>query len=531
MVCQATVGGMPSRCVQLEAREKDWVLDRLRALMKKNHAAAAPSLRLLVGSKADMLRMRNAARKARASGISAEKVAAWLAQCSSEVAELETNGEDAKASGYCVSKYRTLLRRSRGRIGAAVYPEGESARVGRAEVHEEGSLPAVPRANGAREAIARENIVPDATETPSCDRFLELVFATEELFGCSSEKRKLWKVAALTAAVGSRARVADRDKLHALLQRGASATELSRYLESPTVGCFTAGGSNGLLILRPVKGGVQEFRASAQVLASVMGVPLVLDHPVRRGLDAVTPGQARAIMGQSMDMDVIERIFRAELPGLLSKRGHRSVPGEHSSAPTLSLADMFSGISMPAAAAMRLRPAATGAPRRRGPGQFRYKLACETVDTVLKAHCSAWGGIVEKVIQRAHSEEAMAAMAAAAPLDLAVAGVRCSPWAASKTKPDPADPGFKVCRERALEETCQAASALVAGAPQRIILETSEFLLRGKRRPYWKRLSAHLQSFEDYKWCYQVICPRKALAKWVPRARLFVVGRRVEDAA
>eukprot|EP00966_Prymnesium_polylepis_P241327 5580924-Prymnesium_polylepis.1 len=58
------------------------------------------------------------------------------------------------------------------------------------------------------------------------------------------------------------------------------------------------------------------------------------------------------------------------------------------------------------------------------------------------------------------SQDATEAMQAAAPLDLAVAGVRCAPWAQCKTTKDPTDPEFKVCRERALEETCQAATAL-----------------------------------------------------------------------
>eukprot|EP00966_Prymnesium_polylepis_P032044 745832-Prymnesium_polylepis.1 len=59
-------------------------------------------------------------------------------------------------------------------------------------------------------------------------------------------------------------------------------------------------------------------------------------------------------------MEVIEQIFRAELPELLSRRWNRSVPVEHSGAPTLSLPNMFSGISVPAAAAMRLRTKAAG---------------------------------------------------------------------------------------------------------------------------------------------------------------------------
>jgi hypothetical protein len=46
-------------------------------------------------------------------------------------------------------------------------------------------------------------------------------------------------------------------------------------------------------------------------------------------------------------MEVIEQILRTELPELLSRRGNRSVAVEHSGAPTISLADMFSGISVP----------------------------------------------------------------------------------------------------------------------------------------------------------------------------------------
>eukprot|EP00966_Prymnesium_polylepis_P310039 7163427-Prymnesium_polylepis.1 len=51
------------------------------------------------------------------------------------------------------------------------------------------------------------------------------------------------------------------------------------------------------------------------------------------------------------------------------------------------------------------------------------------------------------------ASEAMEAMRAAAPLDIAVAGVRCAPWSQAKTTPDPDDPGFAIARERALEES------------------------------------------------------------------------------
>ena len=512
--------------MQLVQAEKHWVLDRMLGVMKKNQCCAVQALRRMLGSAVESQRMALAASKAKVAGVRAVKLAAWVTQCSASLAELETNTCSAAVMDFCRAKHQNLLRPSRERIGAAVYPQGEQARVGRAATHEQGTLPAVPRTAGAPASISCENILPDATMLPSFEPFLRLVLGTEEMFGHSTERRKFWRTRTLSAAVGNGVFVADRDKLHGLLQRGASTGEISRYLEEPFIGGFTAGGSNGLLILRPKKGGVQEYRASAQVLASVLGVPLELDHPIRLGLAAVSPSQARQLMGQSMDMDVLIAIFQAELPEVLNRREHRSAQGTHSGSPSLALADLFSGISVPAAAAMRLRPSAKGVPRRAGPGQFRYKMAGETVDTVLQAHRAAWGGIVERVVQHAHSQEAVEAMRAAAPLDLAVAGVRCSPWAPCKTTKDPADPGFRKVRERALEESCQAATALAAGEPKRIILETSSFLLKGKRRPYWERLAAHLAAIEDYDWCYQVICPRKALAKWVARERLFVVGRR-----
>eukprot|EP00966_Prymnesium_polylepis_P151739 3505465-Prymnesium_polylepis.2 len=89
--------------------------------------------------------------------------------------------------------------------------------------------------------------------------------------------------------------LADRDKLQVLMKRGASAEAVRSYLDQPVVGCFTSGWSNGLLILRRVKGGIQEFRASAHVLASILGVPLELEHPIRLGLNSsATPRLGRS---------------------------------------------------------------------------------------------------------------------------------------------------------------------------------------------------------------------------------------------
>jgi site-specific DNA-cytosine methylase len=240
-------------------------------------------------------------------------------------------------------------------------------------------------------------------------------------------------------------------------------------------------------------------------------------------LEAVTGPAGRMLAGQGMDVDVVAAILRRELPELAHGAGGG---GSASSRRTLHFADLFSGISFAAAAALKLRPSASRFGFA-GTGRLRYRVACDAVSNVLKAHQGGWAGWVERVVQFAHSQEAVEAMRAAAPLDVAVAGIRCAPWSQAKTTSDPKDPGFKGVRERCLEESCQAIRALVAGEPRLIVLETSDWLLKGARKQYWRRLAVHLQSFVDYRWSYQVVCPRVHFSKWVPRSRLYVVGRRV----
>eukprot|EP00966_Prymnesium_polylepis_P116896 2701222-Prymnesium_polylepis.1 len=172
-----------------------------------------------------------------------------------------------------------------------------------------------------------------------------------------------------SAAVGNSTRLADRDGLRALFGRKRPATKLdfARYLAGPTIGCFTAGGGNGMVVLRAERGGViVECRASAHVLASVLGVPLARDHPIRMGLDAVSGPAGRMLVGQGMDVDVVAAIIRRELPELVGGVGY----GDSSAAKhTIQYADLFSGISFAAAAALRLRPSALRSGRG-GVGRF-----------------------------------------------------------------------------------------------------------------------------------------------------------------
>ena len=521
----STMGAdLAQRCVQLQVAEKQWLLARVRSEGGGTHTGAAAALFALLSSStainAAILELEDAG----AEGLRAEKIGLWLRQKAARMVQWESNIDTFNHSAWCLEQTRTLQKKARPKIRSASYPTGAKARIGRAPVHAEGTLPTAPAA-GTRTAGAQEETWFEATASdPSFATLVQLVSETESLFGASSEERNWWDIPALTAAVGSSTCPADRDGLRALTGRKRSATtaDFARYLDAPFIGCFTAGGGNGMVILRAERGGVRECRASAHVLASVLGVPLARDHPIRMGLDAVSGPAGRMLVGQGMDVDVVAAIIRRELPELAGGAGC----GDSSDARrTIHYADLFSGISFAAAAALRLRPSALRSGRG-GPGRFRYRVACDAVADVLSAHQGGWAKWVERVVQFAHSQEALEAMRAAAPLDIAVAGVRCAPWSQAKTTPDPNDPGFAIVRERALEESCQAVSALVEGDPKLVILETSDWLLKGARREYWLRLLVHLQSFSGYTWGYQVICPRRHFGKWVPRPRLYVVGRR-----
>ena len=518
----AGAGLVPTRCASLLLAEKQWLQERLGTATNSYHSGAAFSLQTLLASRAAIEQASMDADAAQREGLRPGRIGIWLQQKAATMAQLETNID---LPSWCLEQTRTLQRKRRPAVLTADYPKGHASRIGRAPMHAQGELPRVSSAQARADGVEEETWFAASTERPSFESLVQLVEDTVREFGSCSEKRDWLSVPALTAAVGSAVCLADRDGLHQLMARSRPATteDFARYLKAPSIGCITAGGGNGLLVLKAEKGGVQEYRASAHVLASILGVPILSSHPVRKGLEAVTGPAGRMLAGQGMDVDVVAAILRRELPELAHGAGGG---GSASSRRTLHFADLFSGISFAAAAALKLRPSASRFGFA-GTGRLRYRVACDAVSNVLKAHQGGWAGWVERVVQFAHSQEAVEAMRAAAPLDVAVAGIRCAPWSQAKTTPDPKDPGFKGVRERCLEESCQAIRALVAGEPRLIVLETSDWLLKGARKQYWRRLAVHLQSFVDYRWSYQVVCPRVHFSKWVPRSRLYVVGRRV----
>jgi hypothetical protein len=519
----------PKQRISLHAEEKQWLFDSARSGLQTYHNSNGKALQAILSSGQGIRTVVKDAQDAQLARVRPGKIKEWLQWKAGRLSELEADIASGNAHRWCTKQMELLVRQRRDKTRSVRYPAGEKARIGRAGVHEKGALPAVPRAQVNQAAIAESQVAPPLSTAPSFQSFERLVFATEEMFGWSAEKRDLWRDATLTAAVGSRARVVDRASLRALFARSRPSTlaEVRGYLEAPPIGCFTVGGGNGLLILRPEEGGVREYRASAHVLASIMGVPLELCHPARKGIAAVSDPQGRMLLGQAVDVDVMEYIYRYWLPDLVGARSRKA----------LTYGDMFSGLSLGAAAAMQLRPSARkrvrvdrGAQRlgQGGPGRFRYKVAVEALSDVLVAHQAAWGDVVECVVQYAQSSEAGEAMRAAAPLDISAAGVRCAPWSQAKTTVDPNDPNFEQLRERTLEENCESINNMVAASPRLIVLETSEYLLKGQRKPFWRRMSAHLLSFPEYTWCYQVICPRKHFGKWVPRQRLYIMGLRTE---
>eukprot|EP00966_Prymnesium_polylepis_P256512 5925851-Prymnesium_polylepis.1 len=119
---------MTQRCAQLDNQEKVWILDRLHGVMKKNQCSTVQAIRRVFSVRTVRMHMAAAIRKDQVARVRAAAVVDWLQQCSSAMADMETNMDDSAAVAYCRAKHRTLLRATRGLIGSAIYPEGEKAR-------------------------------------------------------------------------------------------------------------------------------------------------------------------------------------------------------------------------------------------------------------------------------------------------------------------------------------------------------------------------------------------------------------------
>ena len=240
--------------------------------------------------------------------------------------------------------------------------------------------------------------------------------------------------------------------------------------------------------------------ASANQWATFLGVPVDYDHPVRRGLRAVTPSQGRSLLGQSVDVDAARRLIAAVL---------REVGLSGSD---VRYADLCSGMSV-----------AGGAVWDEGRAQLRYVLAAEGVDIALKAHEAAWSGIVERVFADAHGADVRQALAAAM-LHLLFVSLRCNVWSPACTVHKLGSTERDAEFESALADSQALIRTACGSGATVIILETSGNVLAPVMRPWWLRLQKIVLAHKGYAWRRQRICPRKLFGKLAPRDRMFIVG-------
>lgn len=264
-----------------------------------------------------------------------------------------------------------------------------------------------------------------------------------------------------------------------------------------------------LLLLRAdVKGRVVAEALTAQDWATLMGVELWPEHPLRRGLRAVSESAAKAIVGQAVHVDVAYRILSAVCAHTDRLATRRQV----------NYASLLSGMDFMAAAMERLFGE-----------RFRFVLAAEANATVARALVAAWGPRLLQVTHNALSAETERALRLMEDrLDVLMISFRCAPWSKANTI------AIHELRrleqlERALEENQALLGMVRLARPLIVLIECVDGLEQRQLRRHWDRLQGMITSLQEWSWTRQTICPRDTLGGHVPRRRVWIVGIRREQ--
>lgn len=245
---------------------------------------------------------------------------------------------------------------------------------------------------------------------------------------------------------------------------------------------------------------------NAQDWATVMGVPLWEQHPIRRGLRAVSESAAKGIVGQAVHIDVALCLLRAVFAHSRWLQSDR----------TIRYASLMSGIDFTAAAMDQL----VGV-------RFQFVLAAESNVTVARALQAAWGTRLQHFTHNAVGAEAGRILASVADsLDVLMISFRCAPWSTANTLPIH-EARRKAQLERALEENQELLRLVTVARPYWVLIECVAGVAQRQLRAQWARLQGMISALSEWSWTRQFICPRETLGGYVPRRRVWIVGRRL----
>ena len=405
---------------------------------------------------------------------------------------------------------------------------GLDREVGRVEFHAAGALPTVPRLTAKARRSAQTKVaalefglVCGRRPRYSLERLRALVLRTEDLFGVSPLLRqRRGAKSEITRPMRLRLRVAlqavggwqmmTKKRLRRVIAMQPGSERQLLEMRKVELGTITASTSYILVIVVLMDDGSVVLRfASAQVYATLLGVPLQTEFCVRRCLamrcKASTETRRRAAAGQSLDYDITLVVLRLMLRDVIE------------SGVDVSMVETHAGISMFAAALVTLV----------GAGKVRVLVSSEVVRLVKDMHRAGFGDMTDTYCMLSYEADTVEHMRAVrGRAHLAAAGIRCT--AVSDAN------GEAVCSakrqgwlERSLEENAATIAALLAAEPLRVVLETSAAVLHPSLAAWWGRMQVCVTSHEQYEWRYVVACPRALLRKEPPRRRIFILGWRL----
>lgn len=273
-------------------------------------------------------------------------------------------------------------------------------------------------------------------------------------------------------------------------------------------GCTLTASRSCVVVRITTSGSCGELQAeilSSQDWASLLRIP-VSEQRIRAGLQAVTPSQGRAIMGQAMHFGVVKSLLQQIFVRFDAGRGSRSRDGP-------SYVSIFSGIDIGAAAMESLF------------GQrWRYRLATEKVACVRKALVTAWSGKLEFCDSDAFSAETRKGLwAIRGQVDVCCFSLRCAPWSVANTT-DCRSEARRSALLRAVEEVQEQIRVILLCHPKAVLMECVAGLLRIRFHKFWRWICGFLLLQTDWEWSYQVIDPQEKWGECWPRKRLWVVG-------
>ena len=396
-------------------------------------------------------------------------------------------------------------------------------KVGRLPQQEAGALPAAPRLSNAQlrnpECIEEGELISSTAVcslAPQSTRALHLLLRrTHKVFPYGLKPFSGWTLPpdgiAAVRELGGIAFIS-KQLLKDLIKARIARASWLKTLGNASIPTFTASTSCNLIIiftdLSPASGDDDDgdedpclFAANAHIWATLLGVPIHRQHPIRLAISSLPESAARAAIGQAVDVDVARLLMRhtLELIGC-------------SDEDVVRYADLMSGISVFGGAVYDLL----------GP-RMKYLYGAERLDIMLSGHAVGWAKRIGTMFSSADDVSLVGEMRNLNPTTVQI-GLRCAPWTLNLTKHPIGSKTRNDILERALEEAVCVLNVACGANPLSILLELSPYVTIPALRPWWLRLQAIILKHAQYTWKSQNICPKATLRKLTPRNRKFVRG-------